>query len=100
MVSLYKEGYPSYYPGMRAIVGPVSAGLLIPLIGAPQLLYLDAASYALSALIVVAFVRGGNVHPERKRGVLSGVRVVFGDSLLASILTVALLAHVALAALF
>ena len=85
---------------VTGIVGPVTAGVLIPVLGAPQMLYLDAASYAVSALIVLAFVRGGRVHPERTRGVFTGVRYVVGDSLLGSILTVALLAHVALAALF
>ena len=85
---------------ITGIVGPVLAGVLIPLIGAAQLLYLDGASYLLSALIILLFVRGGDVHPQRTRGIFTGVRYVFGDSLLGSIVLVALLAHVALAALF
>jgi MFS family permease len=85
---------------VTGIAGPIAAGLLIPLIGAPQLLFVDAASYFVSALIVLVFVHGGNVHPERRRGVFVGVRRVFADSLLGSIVLVALLAHVALAALF
>jgi MFS family permease len=84
------------------IVGPLTAGLLIPLIGAPQLLFLDGASYAFSALIVLAFVRigHGRARAERRRGVLVGVRRIFADSLLLSIVAVALVAHIGLAALF
>jgi MFS family permease len=84
------------------VIGPVAAGVLIPLIGAPQLLFLDGASYAVSAAIVFVLVRVGRavLRAERRRGVLAGVRHVFADSLLASIVTVALVAHVGLAALF
>ena len=87
---------------VTGIVGPVAAGVLIPVLGAPQLLYLDGASYALSAFIVVAFVHGGRAvaRAARRRGVFAGVRYVFADSLLASIVTVGLIAHVGLAALF
>lgn len=87
---------------VTGIVGPVAAGALIPVIGAPRLLYFDAASYAISALVVLAFVRVGRAiaRAGRRRGVLVGVRHVFGDSLLASIVTVALIAHAGLAALF
>ncbi len=75
---------------------------LIPLIGAPRLLYIDAASYAVSAFVVFAFVRVGRavVAANRRRGALAGVRHVFSDSLLGSIVTVGLVAHVGLAALF
>jgi MFS family permease len=87
---------------VSGIVGPVAAGALIPLLGAPEMLYVDGASYALSALVVAAGVRIGRAVPraERRRGVLAGVRAVFADPLLASIVTVALAAHIALAALF
>jgi predicted MFS family arabinose efflux permease len=87
---------------VTGIVGPVLAGVLIPVLGAPQLLYLDGASYALSALIVVAFVAGGRAvaRADRPRGLLLGVRRVLSDPLLASIVLVAFVAHVALAALF
>ena len=87
---------------VTGIVGPVAAGALIPLIGAPRRLYIDAASYAVSAFIVVALVHAGRtvVPANRRRGALAGVRHVFADSLLASIVAVALVAHVGLAALF
>jgi MFS family permease len=84
------------------VIGPVVAGGLIPLLGAPQVLYVDGASYAASAMIVAALVRVGRAVPaeQRRRGALAGVRHVFADPLLASIVTVALVAHVALAGLF
>jgi len=84
------------------VFGPVAAGVLIPLIGAPRLLFVDGASYAVSAAIVLAAVRVGRAIPraQRRRGVLAGVRYVFADSLLASIVTVGLVAHAGLAALF
>ena len=87
---------------VTGVIGPVLAGVLIPLLGAPQVLYVDGGSYALSALIVALLVSAGRAVPraDRRRGVLAGVRQVFADPLLASIVTVALVAHVALAALF
>jgi len=87
---------------VTGVIGPVLAGVLIPVLGAPQVLYVDGGSYALSALIVAGLVSAGRAVPraDRRRGVLAGVRHVFADRLLASIVTVALVAHVALAALF
>jgi MFS family permease len=84
------------------VLGPTLAGVLIPLLGAPSLLVFDGASYAVSALIVAMAVRVGHARPqaERVRGVLVGVRRIRDDALLRSIVLVALVAHVALAALF
>jgi MFS family permease len=84
------------------VVGPIAAGALIPLVGAPKLLFFDGASYALSAAIVLAFLRAGHprTRPSARRGVLVGVRRIRRDSVLASIVFVGLVAHVGLAALF
>jgi MFS family permease len=84
------------------VVGPVLAGLLIPVIGAPHVLYLDAASYAASASVVAALVRVGHARPRagRRRGVLVGLRAIRCEPLLLSLVGTALAAHVALAALF
>jgi MFS family permease len=84
------------------IVGPAIAGILIPFVGAPSLLLIDGASYALSALVVASFVRvgGARPHAERGRGVFVGVRHIRTDQLLSAILFAALAAHVGLAALF
>ncbi|HYA09752.1 MAG TPA: MFS transporter, partial [Gaiellaceae bacterium] len=84
------------------VVGPILAGVLIPLIGAPSILLFDAASYTLSAAIVAVFVHVGRAlaRAGRRHGVLVGVRQVRRDRLLASIVAAALAAHIALAALF
>jgi MFS family permease len=83
------------------VIGPILAGLLIPFIGAANLLYLDAASYAASALILATFVHAGRAlaRDRRRRGVLVGVRAIRADPLLTAILVAALFAHIGLAAL-
>jgi MFS family permease len=67
-----------------ALAGPALAGLLIPILGAPNVLYVDAATFLVSFLIVLALV------PKRKplrapaqHGVLAGLKFVLGDRLLA-----------------
>lgn len=66
-----------------ALIGPALAGVLIPFIGAPNVLYVDAATYLIAFLLVLTFV------PRRKpltgavrSGVLAGLQFVFGDRLL------------------
>ena len=65
------------------LIGPALAGLLIPLIGAPNVLYVDAATFLVSFLIVFTLV------PKRKplrapaqRGLLAGLRFVARDGLI------------------
>jgi MFS family permease len=84
------------------VVGPVLAGVLIPLVGAPSLLLFDALSYLLCAAIVLSFVHAGRIQPrsERARGLLVGVRTLFANSFLTAIVVAAFLAHVGLVALF
>jgi len=72
-----------------ALIGPVLAGALIPFIGAPNVLYVDAATYVVAFLLILAFV------PRRKRvaaavqhGVLAGLRFLLQDKLLAPIAAV------------
>jgi MFS family permease len=69
---------------LAAMLGPALAGVLIPFIGAPNVLYVDAATYLIAFLLVLVFV------PRRKRvgaavqhGVLAGLRFVVGDRLIA-----------------
>jgi predicted MFS family arabinose efflux permease len=69
---------------LAAMLGPAVAGLLIPLIGAPNVLYVDAATYLLAFLLVLVFV------PRRKplaaavqHGALAGLRFLARDRLLA-----------------
>ena len=84
------------------VIGPVLAGLLIPLIGAQRVLFFDGASYAVSALVVATVVHVGQARPREahERGVLVGLRRIREDSMLGSIVFVATAAHVALAVLF
>jgi predicted MFS family arabinose efflux permease len=66
------------------LAGPALAGILIPVIGAPNVLYVDAATYIISFLLVAGFV------PRRKpvaagatrHGVLAGIRFLLRDRLL------------------
>ena len=68
-----------------ALAGPALAGVLIPFMSAPNVLYVDAATYAVSFLLLSGFV------PKAKRavdavasgGVLAGIRFFVRDRLLA-----------------
>ena len=71
---------------LTIFLGPPLAGVLIAVIGTAQLLYVDAATYLASFLLVAAFVRiSPSVEPEHgpdARGVLAGLRFVAHDRLL------------------
>lgn len=69
-----------------ALIGPALAGVLIPFLGVANVLYLDAATYLVAFVLVLAFV------PRRKAldqgatgGVLAGLRFLVRDRLLAPI---------------
>lgn len=63
--------------------GPTLAGVLIPFLSAANILYVDAATYAVSFLLVAGFVHPPDVPaPEDAQGARDGARFVFGDSLL------------------
>jgi len=73
---------------LAAVLGPALAGVLIPFVGAPNVLYVDAATYLVSFLLILALV------PRRKpraaaagdeHGVLAGLRFLVHDRLLAPI---------------
>jgi predicted MFS family arabinose efflux permease len=66
-----------------ALVGPALAGLLIPFIGAPNVLYVDAATYLIAFLLVLTFVpRRKPVEAGVRSGVLAGLQFLFRDRLL------------------
>jgi predicted MFS family arabinose efflux permease len=69
-----------------AFAGPALAGVLIALLGAAQVLWIDAASYALSGLLLWQFVpRGaGLARPATaaRTSVLAGLRALRGDDFL------------------
>jgi predicted MFS family arabinose efflux permease len=69
-----------------ALIGPALAGVLIPFLGAANVLYVDAATYLVAFLLVLGFV------PRRKalaagisHGVLAGIRFLARDGLLGPI---------------
>jgi MFS family permease len=67
-----------------ALVGPVLAGVLIPFIGASNVLYVDAATYVVAFVLIVVFVpRRKPVAAAVQHGVLAGLRFLFQDKLLA-----------------
>ena len=66
------------------VLGPVLAGVLIGLIGATNVLYVDAATFAVAFLLIACFVRVGGAAPETEesRGLGAGLRFLFRDRLL------------------
>jgi predicted MFS family arabinose efflux permease len=69
------------------LLGPPLAGILIAVIGAASVLYLDAATFLASFLVIAAFVpqRSPVAQSEESRVVLAGIRFVLHDSLLRTI---------------
>jgi predicted MFS family arabinose efflux permease len=71
--------------GAALMLGPALAGLLIPSLGAPNVLYVDAATYAVSFLLVLAFVpRPGApaATGDDDHGILGGLGFLRHDPLL------------------
>ena len=67
-----------------ALLGPALAGVLIPFLGAPNVLYVDAATFAISFLILLTLVpKKKPLRAPAQRGVLAGLRFVVHDGLLA-----------------
>jgi MFS family permease len=66
-----------------ALIGPALAGLLIPFIGAPNVLYVDAATYFVAFLLVLTLVpRRKLLVAAARPKVLAGVRFLLSDKLL------------------
>jgi MFS family permease len=65
------------------LLGPVSAGVLIGLIGAPSVLMVDAATYLVAVGLVAGFVpTGRRAAPGEEQGSRAGIRFVLRDPLL------------------
>src|SRR5262249_5557092 len=66
------------------LLGPVLAGVLIGLIGAAPVLLVDAATYAVSVVLVALFVPRGTHGPaeQERTSVRAGLRFLGGDRLL------------------
>ena len=69
---------------VAGIAGPALGGVLIAVMGETNVLYIDAATYAVSFLLIAAWVRPRRVAHEgdEPTGVIAGVRFLFGDRLL------------------
>ena len=69
---------------LAALLGPVVAGVLIGLIGAPNVLYVDAATFAVSFAVLALFVPRRPPVPQEgaSRGVLAGLRYILSHRLL------------------
>ena len=65
-------------------LGPALAGVLIAVIGATNVLLLDAASFAVGVVLVATLVRGGGrvEQDEESRGLAAGARFLARDPLL------------------
>jgi MFS family permease len=62
--------------------GPALAGVLIPFLGAPNVLYVDAATYAVSFLLLAGFVpRTKKLGKAAAHGVLAGIQFLLRDKL-------------------
>jgi len=78
-VNAYLDGAQTATP----LVGPALAGVLIAAIGAPNVLYVDAATFGVAAIAVAFFVpRRKPVAEAQERGPLTGVRYVLRSELL------------------
>jgi MFS family permease len=66
------------------LLGPALGGVLITLLGAANVMWLDAGSYVVSALVIgsIRLVRAADAETEDAGGVLAGLRYLRRDTLL------------------
>jgi MFS family permease len=78
-VNAYLDGAQTAAP----LVGPALAGVLIAALGAPNVLYVDAATFGIAAIAVASFVPRRKPVPEaEERGLLAGLRYILRTRLL------------------
>ena len=86
------------------IAGPLLAGVLIAIVGASKVLWLDAVSFGISAILVGAFVTDiRHVPADRGRfldDVWEGLRFLFHDKLLRALLVAASMINFVMTPLF
>src|SRR5207247_6221264 len=87
---------------LTLIAGPALGGVLVAALDAPAVLLVDAATYVVAFVLVLAFVRGGApvAQTESTRGVLAGVRFLARDRLLGTMTLTIILLDAAGSALF
>jgi MFS family permease len=78
-----------------SLLGPALAGVLIAAIGAPNVLYLDAASYLFSFSVLLFFVpqRAPVAQTQDSHGLLAGIRFLLHDRVLRVLGVTALIAN-------
>jgi len=78
-----------------SLLGPASAGLLIAAFSAPTVLYVDAATFLCSFVLLSLFVPRRPPRPQSDDagGVLAGIRFVLGDRLLRVLCSTALVTN-------
>jgi MFS family permease len=78
-VNAYLDGAQTAAP----LVGPALAGVLIAALGPPNVLYVDAATFAIAAIAVALFVpRRKPTTEAEERGLLAGLRYILRTRLL------------------
>ena len=69
---------------LSLVLGPPLAGVLIGLVGATTVLWIDAATFAIGFVLIALFVRVGGSKPvtDESRGLTAGARFLLNDRLL------------------
>ncbi len=80
---------------LTILLGPIVAGVLIASIGAANVLYVDAATFAVSFLLLLVFVPRRPPLPQHEEasGLLAGVRFIFKDELLRPMMVTIVFLH-------
>jgi MFS family permease len=83
-VNAYLDGAQTAAP----LIGPALAGVLIAVLGAPNVLYVDAATFGVAATAVALFVpRRKPITEAEERGLLAGLRYILRSRLLVVLCT-------------
>jgi MFS family permease len=88
---------------LTAFIGPAVAGVLIGVIGAAQVLYVDAATFAVSFVLVLALVPAGRPVGDEGAdagGMLAGLKFVLHDPLLGPAMVTVVLGNMLYQVLF
>jgi MFS family permease len=88
---------------LTAFIGPAAAGVLIGVIGAAQVLYVDAATFAVSFALVLLLVPAAQAviaEEGEERGMLAGLKFVLRDPLLGPAMVTVVLSNMLFQVLF
>jgi MFS family permease len=87
---------------LTRLVGPLTAGILIVAIGAPNVLYVDAATFLASFGLLALFVprRPPYAQADEGGGVLGGLRYILRDRLLGPMMVMVVVGNMVYTAIF